>query len=85
MFLCRRSSSSAGESRVCVLLRRSSSIPSRQKLDEQRLADYGAEILHLTAEELDAYARYVRAAAWPEVLKDIGEEWGQNALDSIQQ
>ncbi len=50
---------------------------------ENELAKYGAEILPLSSDELGAYAKHVREAAWPVVLEDIGKEWGQKALDSI--
>ncbi|MRU14513.1 C4-dicarboxylate ABC transporter [Roseovarius sp. A21] len=51
---------------------------------EQRLADeLGATVVSLTDEERAAMAAKVRAEVWPEVLKDVGEDWGQGILDQI--
>ncbi len=50
---------------------------------ENELAKYGAEVLALSPEQLDAYAKHVRENSWPAVLEDIGKEWGQKALDTI--
>ena len=52
---------------------------------EQKLADSGATIVALTEEELTAAAQKVRAEVWPEILNDIGADWGQNILDQITQ
>lgn len=54
-----------------------------QTADEKRLADHGAEIITLTPEEIENIAAKVRATVWPEVLDDVGKEWGQKVLDSI--
>ncbi|MEM9631227.1 MAG: TRAP transporter substrate-binding protein DctP [Pseudomonadota bacterium] len=50
---------------------------------EQRLADYGATIVKLSDDELSATAEHVRAQVWPQVLEDVGQEWGQSILDKI--
>ncbi|WP_421867016.1 TRAP transporter substrate-binding protein DctP [Motiliproteus sp.] len=50
---------------------------------EQKLADYGATIVKLSDEELAAAAKKVRAEVWPQILEDIGAEWGQGILDKI--
>ncbi len=51
---------------------------------EQRLADeLGTNVVRLSADELAAMAAKVRADVWPEVLKDVGVEWGQGILDQI--
>jgi TRAP-type C4-dicarboxylate transport system substrate-binding protein len=51
---------------------------------EQRLADeLGATVVSLTEEQRAAMAEKVRAEVWPEVLKDVGEDWGQGILDQI--
>lgn len=53
-----------------------------QGKNEQKLADeLGATVVKLTDEQLNAMAAKVREAVWPEVLKDVGEEWGQAILD----
>ena len=53
-----------------------------QAANEQRLVDeLGATVVELSDEELAGMAETVRAAVWPEVLQDIGEEWGQSILD----
>ncbi len=49
---------------------------------EQRLADeLGTNVVQLTDAQLSAMAAKVREVVWPEVLKDVGEEWGQAILD----
>jgi len=49
---------------------------------EQRLADeLDAEVVALTDEQLAAMATAVREKVWPELLKDVGEDWGQPILD----
>ena len=50
---------------------------------EQKLADNGATIVALTEAELAATAAHVRAEVWPQVLEDVGQEWGQAILDKI--
>ncbi|MGC9419038.1 MAG: TRAP transporter substrate-binding protein DctP [Rhodovulum sp.] len=54
-----------------------------QAKNEQKLADLGATIATLSDEDLAAMAEKVRAEVWPEVLKDVGEEWGQAILDKV--
>ncbi|WP_050604418.1 TRAP transporter substrate-binding protein DctP [Ruegeria sp. 6PALISEP08] len=54
-----------------------------QSTFEQKLADNGATIVSLTDEELAATAAHVRAQVWPQVLQDVGQEWGQGILDQI--
>lgn len=48
---------------------------------EQKLADNGATVVRLSDEELAAAARKVRAEVWPQILEDVGSEWGQEILD----
>ncbi|WP_170576446.1 TRAP transporter substrate-binding protein DctP [Ruegeria atlantica] len=50
---------------------------------EQKLAENGATIVPLTDEELAATAAHVRAQVWPQVLEDVGQDWGQSILDKI--
>lgn len=51
---------------------------------EQRLADeLGTNVVELTDDQLAAMADKVRADVWPEVLEDVGSEWGQSILDQI--
>lgn len=54
-----------------------------QAKNEQKLADYGANVIELSDEELSAAAQKVRAEVWPQILKDVGEDWGQQILDKI--
>ncbi|ACV67375.1 TRAP transporter substrate-binding protein DctP [Desulfohalobium retbaense] len=56
-----------------------------QKKNEQRLADYGAEIIEITPEDLTKTAEIVRENVWPEILSDVGTEWGQSVLDNIKE
>ena len=54
-----------------------------QAKNEQKLAEYGAKVIKLSDAELSAAAQKVRAEVWPKILKDVGEDWGQNILDKI--
>ncbi|MDX2503272.1 MAG: TRAP transporter substrate-binding protein DctP, partial [Gammaproteobacteria bacterium] len=54
-----------------------------QKANEQRLADYGATILPISDDEINAIAKKVRTVVWPQIQEDVGKEWAQGVLDSI--
>jgi TRAP-type C4-dicarboxylate transport system substrate-binding protein len=54
-----------------------------QGKNEQKLADLGATIAEVSDDDLAAMAAKVRAEVWPEVLKDVGEDWGQAILDKV--
>ena len=55
-----------------------------QARNEQRLVDdLGATLVALSAEELAAMAAKVRADVWPQVLEDVGADWGQSILDRV--
>ncbi|MCW8884799.1 MAG: TRAP transporter substrate-binding protein DctP, partial [Motiliproteus sp.] len=56
---------------------------SDQTAYEQKLADYGATIIKLSDQQLAAAAKKVRAEVWPQILEDVGAEWGQGILDRI--
>lgn len=56
-----------------------------QAANEQKLADLGAMIVSLSAEELAGMSAKVREIVWPQVLEDVGVEWGQTILDQIAQ
>jgi TRAP-type C4-dicarboxylate transport system substrate-binding protein len=51
------------------------SAPAQQSMNEQKLADNGTNIVEISDS--------VRENVWPEILNDIGAEWGQNILDKI--
>lgn len=53
---------------------------SDQAAYEQKLADNGATIVRLSDAELAAAAEKVRAQVWPQILEDVGADWGQNIL-----
>ncbi len=63
--------------------RRWDSAKADQAANEKRLADYGAKIVNISADEIAATAKKVREKIWPEILKDVGTEWGQSVLDSL--
>lgn len=63
--------------------RRWESAEADQAANEQRLADYGAEIVDISNEEIASIAAKIHKTVWPAVLEDVGEEWGQGVLDSI--
>lgn len=52
-----------------------------QGKNEQKLAAEGAVIVELSDAELAAMAKKVRAEVWPEILEDVGADWGQGILD----
>jgi len=54
-----------------------------QAANEKRLADYGAKILPISADEIAATAKKIQSVVWPQILEDVGVEWGQSVLDSI--
>lgn len=54
-----------------------------QAANEQRLADHGATIVGISDEQIAATAEKIRAKVWPEILKDVGEDWGKGVLGSI--
>lgn len=63
--------------------RRWESAKSDQAANEKRLADYGAKIVPISQSEIAATAKKVQETVWPEILKDVGVDWGQSILDSI--
>ena len=54
-----------------------------QAANEKRLADYGATIVPLKEGEIAAIAEKIHKTVWPEVLQDVGEDWGNGVLNSI--
>lgn len=56
---------------------------SDQSAYEKKLADYGATIIKLSDSQLASAAKKVRAEVWPQILEDVGVEWGQSILDKI--
>jgi TRAP-type C4-dicarboxylate transport system substrate-binding protein len=63
--------------------RRWDSAEADQAANEKKLADYGATIVQLSDNEIAAIADKIHKTVWPEVLKDVGEDWGKGVLDSI--
>lgn len=55
-----------------------------QARNEQRLVDeLGATVVELSDEELAGMAAKARADVWPQVLEDVGADWGQAILDKV--
>ena len=54
-----------------------------QAANEKRLADYGATIVNISADEIAATAKKIQEKVWPVVLEDVGADWGQKVLDAI--
>ncbi|WP_417804247.1 TRAP transporter substrate-binding protein DctP [Thalassospira lucentensis] len=53
---------------------------------EKRLADeLGTNVVKLTDEQLAAMSAKVQKEVWPEILNDLGQEWGQAILDKVSQ
>ncbi len=63
--------------------RRWNAVEADQKANEQRLADFGAQIVPISDSEIDAIAKKVQAQVWPEIIKDVGEDWGNNVLKNL--
>lgn len=63
--------------------RRWESAKADQAANEKRLAEYGATIVDITPEAIAETAKIMQEKVWPEVLNDVGKEWGQGVLDSI--
>ncbi|HCY87788.1 MAG TPA: C4-dicarboxylate ABC transporter [Desulfobacteraceae bacterium] len=63
--------------------RRWESAEADQKANEQKLADFGATIVNISDEEINATAKKVQAKVWPEVLNDVGKAWGQSVLNGL--
>ena len=63
--------------------RRWESAQTDQKANEKRLADAGATIVDVTPEQIDATADKVRANVWPEIMKDLGQDWAKDVLKDV--
>lgn len=56
---------------------------SDQGANEQKLAGLGATIVPLSAAELEGMAAKIRETVWPQILEDVGADWGQAILDAV--
>lgn len=54
-----------------------------QAANEQKLVDLGATRVTLSDAELAAMSAKVRETVWPQILEDIGADWGQAILDKV--
>lgn len=54
-----------------------------QTENEKKLAEAGAELVRLSAEALAAHAQKVRTEVWPEIIKDVGEDFAKPILDEL--
>ncbi|WP_299663043.1 TRAP transporter substrate-binding protein DctP [uncultured Psychromonas sp.] len=54
-----------------------------QALNEKKLEEYGAKVIEISDEQLAAAAKKAREVVWPQILNDVGAEWGQGILDKI--
>ncbi len=54
-----------------------------QSANEQRLADAGAAIVDVSADQIAATAEKVRANVWPEIIDDLGRDWAETVLKDI--
>lgn len=61
-------------------LRRWDSAQADQAAYEQRLTDAGATIVEVTDADINAYADVARQQIWPEIMKDIGQDWAEQVL-----
>ncbi|SHO43975.1 TRAP transporter substrate-binding protein DctP [Desulfopila aestuarii] len=56
-----------------------------QAANEKQLADYGATIVPVTDEQIAATAAKIKKEVWPQVLEDVGAEWGEKVLAAIKE
>lgn len=54
-----------------------------QAANEQRLAEYGATIVPISDAQITSIAGKIKQEVWPQVLEDVGTEWGQKVLSAI--
>lgn len=54
-----------------------------QAANEQRLADAGAKIVDVSAEQIEATAQKIREKVWPEIIDDLGHDWASNVLKDL--
>jgi len=65
--------------------RRMESAEKAQAANEQRLADYGITIIPVSGDSLALFAEKAKTEVWPEVMDDIGREWAEGVINSLQQ
>jgi|SRR5690625_3568892 len=58
-------------------------VESEQSRNEQRLVDAGATLIEVSDDQLLEAATKVREQVWPEILKDIGEDWATPILEPL--
>jgi len=63
--------------------RRWATAEADQAANEKRLADYGAQIVSISDEEIASIAKKIHKTVWPEVLEDVGNDWGTSVLNNI--
>ena len=54
-----------------------------QQVYEKKLEESGAKIVTLTPEQIAKNAAIAEQKVWPEILKDVGEDWGKAFLAKI--
>lgn len=63
--------------------RRWETAESDQKMNEKKLEDNGAKIVAVTPEQIARTAAIASEKVWPEILNDVGADWGKSFLDKI--
>lgn len=63
--------------------RRWETVEADQKKNEAKLAENGAKIVAVTPEQIAKTATIAEQKVWPEILKDVGEDWGKAFLAKI--
>lgn len=63
--------------------RRWENVVADQQLYEKKLEENGAKIVILTPEQIAKTAAIAEQKVWPEILKDVGEDWGKAFLAKI--
>jgi|SRR5690625_4161967 len=58
-------------------------VESEQTRNENRLADAGAELIDVSDEDLEKAAADAREHVWPEIMKDMGEDWAKSVLEPL--
>jgi TRAP-type C4-dicarboxylate transport system substrate-binding protein len=63
--------------------RRWQTVESDQKMNEKKLEENGAKIVAVTPEQIAKTAAIAEQKVWPEILSDVGADWGKSVLDKI--
>ncbi len=58
-------------------------VESEQTRNENRLVDAGATLIEVSEDQLKESRDNARAHVWPEIIKDMGEDWAKPILEPL--